>query len=86
MSIYVMIVVFAAKSHSGESDVAMLGTVVAFVLSIAFTILFGKRFDPDKWSGRMSCERCGHQWKARGSMPPARCPSCRSKVIVTLNR
>ena len=79
-------IILAAKSNSDGSDLATIGTIVTTVLAVVFTILAAKNFDPNKWSGRMNCARCGHQWKARGITPPARCPNCRSKSVVTVNR
>ena len=41
--------------------------------------------DPNQWYGKMLCNRCGYNWQARRSTPPARCAKCSSKDIDAIN-
>jgi hypothetical protein len=38
------------------------------------------------WYGEMHCEACGYTWQARRNTPPARCPSCSSRDVVSVKR
>jgi len=41
--------------------------------------------DPNKWYGKMVCNRCSYDWQSRRSKPSARCPKCSSKDVDPIN-
>lgn len=59
--------------------------LVIFVIWICFVGIGVFKRDPNKWYGRMSCNRCGYAWNSRRSTPPARCAKCSSQNIYMVN-
>ena len=74
------------SAHVGDDTGRVIGIIVAAIVIVVALFLkavgiTGK--DPNRWYGKMNCERCGYSWESRRDTPPAQCPNCRSRFIAT---
>ncbi len=61
----------------------LIGLIAVIVLIIIIALFKALTHNPNKWYGKMVCNKCGYQWQSRRTTPPTRCPSCSSKLIST---
>ena len=72
-------------SMNGASLFGQLVGVIVLAFVMILWALGAFKPDPNKWYGKMRCQRCGYQWQSKRRTPPARCPKCNSTGIeVTL--
>jgi hypothetical protein len=54
---------------------------ISFVAIVVVVLLINAFHDPNKWYGKMLCDRCSYQWISRKITSPARCPRCSTSQI-----